>query len=200
MRRNVLFAVLVVAVFYSTNLYAQQIDGNQFYVGIGGSYVSEDFKYSQGFDDTWGGNVKIGYKLHPMADIEFDFDYLDTFDQEESFALPGVNVDGRTELDVMTYMVALKGNFPISSEKVKLFVVVGAGVMTADADYQGSVNGISVSGGSDLTDFCSKVGLGFDLFATPNISIGVEGNYTLGFFDVEDIRYFQLTLGAAFHF
>lgn len=199
MRRNVFFAVLVVTAFYSTNLFAQQIDDNKFYVGIGGSYVSEDFKIN-GFDDTWGGNLKIGYKLHPMADIEFDFDYLDTFDQGESFSLLGYNVDERAELDVTTYMIALKGNFPISSERVRPFVVVGAGVMTADADIHISVNGISSSAGSDNTDFCGKVGLGLDLFATPNISIGVEGNYTLGFNDVEDIRYFQFTLGAALHF
>lgn len=199
MRWNVLFAALVVAVFYSNNLCAQQTDGDKFYIGIGGSFVAEDFDMN-GFDDSWGGNVKIGYSFHPLADIEFVFDYLDTFDYAESYDLYGYTVDERAELDIRTYMIALKGGFPISSERGKLFVVVGAGLMTADLDAHVSVNGFPASASTDDTDFCGKVGLGFDLFATPNISIGVEGNYTLGFSDLEDIGYFQYTLGAAFHF
>lgn len=177
MRWNVLLAVLVVAVFYSNNLCAQQADDNKFYVGVGGSYVDEDFDVS-GFDDSWGGNVKIGYSFHPLGDIEFVFDYLDSFDYAESY-----------EFDIRTYMVAVKGGFPIPRERGKLSVVVGAGLMTADAEAS-----------LDDTDFCGKVGLGYDVFVTPAISIGVEGNYTIGFSDLEDIGYFQYSLGAAFHF
>jgi hypothetical protein len=39
-----------------------------------------------------------------------------------------------------------------------------------------------------------------DFFATQDISFGIEGNYTGGFNDLEDIRYFNFTLGVAYHF
>ena len=199
MRKSVLFVLLMLVVFSSTPLHAQQIDAKKIYVGIGGSFVSEDFK-GGGFDDTWGGNFKIGYSLHPLADIEFDFDYLDKFDEVKGFPLEGVSVFGEGELSVRTYMVALKGYFPISSEMVKLSVVVGGGIMTADSDFHANANGLSRSDAIDETDFCAKGGLGIDIFASKEISFGLEGNYTLGFSDVEDIRYFQFILGAAYHF
>jgi hypothetical protein len=39
------------------------------------------------------------------------------------------------------------------------------------------------------------------LFATQDISFGIEGNYTFGGFDdLEDIEYFNFTTGIAYHF
>lgn len=198
-RLSLCFVVLIAVAFYSANLCAQQIDNNKFYIGIGGSYVFEDFKNISGVDNTWGANVNFGYQFHPMGTIEFDFDYLDSFDQAGSFESSGDRVDQSLEVDIMTYMIAVKGIAPLSTERVKLFVVVGAGVMTVEATHL-KVNGISRPGSEDQTAACGKVGLGFDLFASPKLSIGVEGNYTAGFSDLSDIRYFQLSLGAAFHF
>ena len=72
--------------------------------------------------------------------------------------------------------------------------------MYADLDFKVSVNGSSISDSYDETELCGKVGLGLDFFATPEISFGIEGNYTLGFNDLEEIRYFNFTLGVAYHF
>ena len=168
-------------IFFSTSLYAQQADVKKFYVGAGGSYAIEDFDGGD-FDNSWGVNVKFGYNLHPLVDIEFDFDYLNEFE------------DRGYDLNIMTYMIALKGYFPISTEKVKLSVVVGGGIMYADLDSEVSAYL------PDETELCAKIGLGLDFFATPDISFGIEGNYTLGFNDLEEIRYFNFTLGVAYHF
>lgn len=199
MRKHVLFGIVLAAVFFSTPLFAEQIGAKRFYAGMGGSYALEDFE-GGGFDDTWGANVKFGYHLHPMADIEFDFDYLDEFEEVEGFSAQGISVAGTADMEVRTYMVALKGYFPISNDRVRLSVVVGGGFMTADSDFGINFNGVSSSDAIDETDPCAKVGVGLDFFATPEISIGIEGNYTLGFFDVEDIRYFHFIVGAAYHF
>lgn len=199
MRKHVLFEIVLVAVFFSTPLFAEQIDAKRFYGGMGGSYALEDFK-GGGFDDTWGVNIKFGYNLHPMADIEFDFDYLDEFEEVEGFPAQGIAVDGTAEVEVRTYMVALKGYFPIPNDKVRLSVVVGGGFMTANSDFPIDFDGDSNSDAIDETDPCAKVGIGIDFFASPEISIGIESNYTLGFFDVEDIRYFHIIVGAAYHF
>jgi opacity protein-like surface antigen len=200
MRKHVLFELVLAAVFFSTApLYAEQIGDKNFYAGIGGTWALEDFK-GGGYDDTWGMNFKFGYNLHPMADIEFDFDVLDEFEEVEGFSSQNAGVNGDANLNVRTYMVALKGYFPISSDQVRLSVVVGAGIMTVDSDFQAGLDGGFRRDGIDETDPCGKVGLALDFYATREISIGVEGNYTLGFFDVEDIRYFHFILGAAYHF
>ena len=175
MKRHLFFAVLVVVIFSCTSLYAGQDHLDHFYVGAGGSYAVEDFDNGPDYDNSWGVNAKIGYHTHPLLDIEFDFDYLSKFE------------DDAVDLEILTYMIALKGYFPISTEKVKLSTVVGTGIMHTDA-Y------------GDETDWCGKVGLGLDFFTTQDISLGIEGNYTLGFGDLHDIGYFNFTIGAAYHF
>jgi len=199
MKKHFFFTALMMVTFFSTSLYAQQADVKKFYVGAGGSYAIEDFDVGD-FDNSWGVNVKFGYNLHPLLDIEFDFDYLDKFEYSDEFEFSGMNIEGNADLNIMTCMIALKGYFPISTEKVKLSVVVGGGIMYADLDYKVSVNGSSISDSHDETELCGKVGLGLDFFATPDISFGIEGNYTLGFNDLEEIRYFNFTLGVAYHF
>ncbi len=175
MKRHLFFAVLVVVIFSCTSLYAGQDHLDCFYVGVGGSYAIEDFDSSADFDNSWGVNAKIGYHTHPLLDVEFGLDYLNKFECDA------------VDLEILTYMVALKGYFPISTEKVKLSTVVGAGIMHADAN-------------ADETDLCGKVGLGLDFFTFQDISLGIEGNYTFGFGDLDDIGYFNFTIGAAYHF
>jgi opacity protein-like surface antigen len=199
MKKYFFFTVLLMVIFFSTSLYAQQADVKKFYVGAGGSYAIEDFDGGD-FDNSWGVNAKVGYHLHPLVDIEFDFDYLNEFEDREKFEFLGMDIEGEADLNIMTYMIALKGYFPISTEKLKLSVVVGGGIMYADLDFKVSVNGSSISDSYDETELCGKVGLGLDFFATQDISFGIEGNYTLGFNDFEDIRYFNFTLGVAYHF
>ena len=176
MKKHLFFAVLVVVIFYSTSLYAGQDHLDHFYVGIGGSYAVEDFDDSPDFDNSWGANAKIGYHTHPLLDIELNFDYLNKFEY---------NI---VDLEIFTCMFVLKGYFPVSTEKVKLSTVVGAGLMHADFKSD------------DEIDLCGKVGLGLDFFAFQDISLGIEGNYTFGFGDLDEIRYFNFTIGAAYHF
>lgn len=177
MKRHFFFAVLalVTVIFSCTSLYAEQDHLGNFYVGIGGSYAVENFDNSSEYDNSLGVNAKIGYHTHPLLDIELDFDYLSKFE------------DDAVDPEILTCMFALKGYFPISTEKVKLSTIVGTGLMHADAN-------------GDKTDLCGKVGLGLDFFTTQDISIGVEGNYTFGFGDLDDIRYFNFIIGAAYHF
>jgi opacity protein-like surface antigen len=204
MKKHLFFAVLVVVIFYSTSLYAAQDHLDHFYVGVGGSYAVEDFDNSPDYDNSWGVNAKIGYHTHPLLDIEVDFDYLNNFEYSETYKVFGTRFEEEGEVEIFTCMFVLKGYFPISTEKVKLSTVVGAGLMHADLKYRLSISGLpdetSISGSDDEIDLCAKVGLGLDFFATQDISLGIEGNYTFGFGDLDDIMYFNFTIGAAYHF
>ena len=198
--KKYLFCIsLVMTIFFASFVYAQQAEVKKFYVGAGGSYAIEDFDGGD-FDNSWGVNAKVGYHLHPLVDIEFDFDYLNEFEDSEEFEFLGMDIEGEADLNIMTYMIALKGYFPISTEKLKMSVIVGGGIMYADLDLKVRVNGSSMSDSYDETELCGKIGLGLDFFATQDISFGIEGNYTAGFNDLEDIRYFNFTLGVAYHF
>ncbi len=206
MKRYFFFAALALmtVIFSCTSLYAGHNHLDHFYVGAGGSYAVEDFDDSPDYDNSWGVNAKIGYHTHPLLDIELDFNYLNNFEYGESYKVSGIHFEGEVDLEIFTFMFALKGYFPISTEKVKLSTVVGAGLMHADAEYEFSISKlpdkISISGSDDEIDLCGKVGLGLNFFTTQDVSLGIEGNYTFGFGDLDTIRYFNFTIGAAYHF
>ncbi len=192
MRAYLFFITLAAVTFFSTSLYAQQTERKQFYIGAGGSYAVENFYDDAQFENSPGVNLKFGYHLHPLADIEFDFNYLDEFES------PDNQLD--YNLSVTTYMFVMKGFFPINSEVVRLAVVVGGGVMAADFDSH-------LIGTGDDADLCYKLGLGLDVFATQAVSFGFEASWTNGIDNLSGnerdfgrVEYFNFTLGAAFHF
>ncbi len=200
MKKLSILAVLVMGLCFSTLSYGADAAGKTFYIGAGGSYAVENF--NSDFDDTWGINAKAGYHLHPRIDIEFDYNYLSDFEPEDKGESLGTPFEASVEYQVETYMFVVKGYFPSPSEKAKLGVIVGAGIMDVDGDAKLKVGGISFSDGEHEADLCGKVGLGLDLFATQDISFGVEGSYTFADFDdlPEDIEYFNFTAGIAYHF
>jgi hypothetical protein len=200
MNKDFIFGLLVVTMCFSTPLYAQQADVNHYYIGAGASYVMENFNSE--FDDTWGINAKVGYHLHPQIDIEVDYNYLSGFDDEDKWGSSGTSFETDLEYEVETYMFVVKGYFPSPTEKARLGVIVGAGIMDVDADAKLKVDEMSYSGGEHEADLCGKVGLGADLFATPDISFGIEATYTFAGFDdlPENIEYFNFTAGIAYHF
>lgn len=178
----------------------QQADATNFYVGAGGSYAIENFDGGD-FDNSAGVNLKFGYKLHPLFDLEFDFNYIDEFEDDlRGVVLPAKLTGAKIGLNIATYMFVMKGYFPIDSETVKLSVVLGGGLMDADSTIKADLGDSSITGSSDDTDLAWKIGLGLDVFASPEVSFGFEGNYTMGIDDLEDIRYLNFTLGAAYHF
>jgi outer membrane protein W len=194
---------LTLMIFFLTAPYAHAATG--LYVGAGGSYAVENFDDDNDFDNinydnSWGINVKVGYHLHELLDLEFNYDYLNKFEVDDSSTVAGTRFDVDIDVEVMTYMFTLKGFFPIASEKVKLSVIAGGGLMYADADRKVRFAGNSTSSSDDEIDGCAKFGLGFDYFIIQNFSAGIEGNYTLGFGDLDEIRYFNFTLGVAYHF
>jgi len=195
---------LALMIFFLISPYAHAATG--FYVGAGGSYAVENFDDDDddfddiNYDNSWGINAKVGYHLHELLDLEFNYDYLNKFEVDDSSTVLGTRFDVDIDVEVMTYMLTLKGFFPIASEKVKLSVVAGGGLMYADADRKVRIAGTSTSSSDDEIDGCAKFGLGFDYFLTQNFSAGIEGNYTLGFGNLDEIRYFNFTLGVAYHF
>ncbi len=211
MKKFSILTVLLVLCF-STSSYAADAAGRTFYIGVGGSYAFEDYDVDEleneleefasdsdvDFDNTWGVNLKVGYHLKNWLSLEFDFDYLSAFEVDEEVDVLGVAVDLDADVDVMTYMAVAK--FTCVLEPVKPFVVVGGGIMDTDVDAKVSAIGYSDSDSESESDTCAKLGLGVDFFATSNVSIGLEGSYVRGFGDLDEVRYFNVTLGLGYHF
>jgi len=197
---SILFAAALL--FLTTSTVNAEPDGyKMFYIGGGGSYGIENFDGSGNWDNSWGINAKVGYHFMDIASVQFDYDYLWGFEDSESIDFLGDTFDGDAELDIMTYILSLKGHFPVKWYNViSPFVIVGGGIMHADADFKIRGPGFSSNSSSDEIDFCGKIGGGFDFFFNEYFSLNLEGNYTSGFSDLDDIQYFHFILGGVIRF
>jgi len=188
MKKISIFFAAAFFFFTTATVNADSDDYKKFFIGAGGSYGIENFDDGGDFDNSWGVNAKIGYHPIEILAVQFDYDYLWEFEDNDFF-------NGKAELDIMTYILSLKGNFPVKWYNViSPFIIVGGGIMDADADFN------SNNSSENKTDWCGKIGGGFDFFFTENFSANLEGNYTHGFRDLKDIRYFHFILGVVFRF
>jgi len=174
-------------------------------------------------DDTWGVNAKLGYHVNEFFAVEAVFDYFSAFETSEALIHPTttgaastmgiISEDG--ELNIMTFMLA--GKFCWPGRAIEPYGIVGAGVMQADWDRKLGAGSGSASDSPALsassTGGCAKVGVGVDFFLSDHLSLGVEGGTTFNWgnpeFDLDalgeeveelGIRYWTVTLGAAYHF
>ena len=180
------------------------------YVGIGGTYAMQDFDtgdldslrqygFDPKYDDTWGINGKIGYKVNPYFSVELALEYLSGFNYNQTVRVGATPVTLDSDIDIFTAIIAAK-IYPIQG-MIKPYFTLGLGVMRASIDATASAPGYLTSTGSDdETDPCGKVGIGVDYFVSQNVSLNLEGAYTFGFNDLDDVRYFTVSAGVAFHF
>jgi opacity protein-like surface antigen len=207
-KKLLLLALLSVSLCFPALSYGQGGGGHGVYIGIGGSYVIENFDvksenilgttYDPDFDDTWGVNVKIGNHFTKWFSLEFDYDYLFDFESEKTLNIIGLPVKTELNAQINTYMIVAK--FSAGSGMVQPFFVAGGGMMNVEADARASAGGTSASDSDSETDPCAKVGLGLDFFLNDNVSIGIEGTHVWGFNDLDEIKYFSLTSGVGYHF
>jgi len=168
------------------------------------------YSYLTGFDSDESATFEeimaaAGVTEADLLDFGFSPEELDLLDMVD------ISLGAEIEVDVMTFM--LEGKYAISGN-LSPYLVLGLGLMYADTDGDlkataaaaGQSFSFSFGGDDSDTKACWKVGLGVDWWATPNVTVGLEGSYVFGFSDAEfdgvdvGIDYFIFTLGIAYHF
>ena len=140
-----------------------------------------------GFDDSWGVQLKAGYVVNKLLCVEAMYEFVDAFEIDSN----GVS----DELDVMNVMVNAKLTCPAFDTWVP-YVTGGLGVMSANEEirYAGVENDTRENGLS------ARGGAGVDYYMTDEFSIGLEGAYVTGFGNVDHVRFTELLLGVSYHF
>ena len=202
-------AAVMVLIFLSSNLYAQDTG---LYIGIGGNYALQNFDTSDlnndlrpyglnvDFDNSPGFNAKVGYHFSKLFSAEFVYDYFTDFSWSQTTRISGVPVAVDAKIKIWTFMIAGKLSPDIGSEVVRPYITAGIGRMHGDLDVTASAGGFTAATSDSADDNCAKFGVGVDFYATKNISVGLEGSYVVGFGDMDNMKYTNLSLGVAYHF
>jgi opacity protein-like surface antigen len=145
MKKISIFFAAAFLFFTTSTVNADSDDYKDFYIGAGGSYAIENFDGGD-FDNSWGINAKLGYHIIEEIAVQFDYDYLWGFDDKESIELFGDSFDGKAELDIMTYILSLKGNFTVRwYQVISPFVIAGVGLMLMKQTGVVKLEGASIS-------------------------------------------------------
>jgi len=204
MKKTLVFSVLAVVLVFTSATSAQD---KGIYIGIGGAYNWENFDIEDvdlygldmDFDGALGLNLRAGYQFSDVFSAGLDLDFAQGFELEDSVLVAGVPVTMNAEVDIITYTLAAKVSVG-GTEVVKPYFLAGVGAMSGDVKATGSAMGISITESESETDLCTKLAGGIDFYTSQNVSIGAEGSYMMGFGDMEEIRYFTLAIGVAYHF
>ncbi len=184
--------VVFIVLCLSTMSYAKE---NKLYVGVGFSGAFENFRTELPFDSTDGFNGRIGFYLTDAFSIELEYTHFPGFES---------NLQGTSEIDIDTYIVAAKYD-AYSSDKYALFVTGGFGSMKADADFSEElpshwrvING--ETGDGSYSGTCLKIGFGGNYFLRPNVALRIEMSNVFGMGDVDEFRYNNWLAGVSIYF
>ncbi len=144
------------------------------YFGAGGTYAIENFDVpGYNLDNTFGFNVRAGYRAIPNLAVELEYEWYD------DFGIQGVEVDG--------WALTVNGKGYLATGRVQPFVLVGLGVIHGEA----SAGGLSL----DDEAFGVRLGAGIDAYTTENLVISIDASYVLPTGNLDDFQYFALGWG-----
>jgi opacity protein-like surface antigen len=183
MRRQLcVFAVALLGVFAPPSARAADPDfaRSGVYVGVGGTYgfnlLESAFDDVLGsdveVDDTWGFNARLGYRALRWLAVEVEYEYLDNFE---------VSVDDFRLADLKAQTISGNLRFIVPIRRFQPYLCLGAGATLFSLD-DNAVPGLDV----DHSSFSGRLGLGFDVYVTRNIVLGIGADAVLSTAEVED--------------
>jgi hypothetical protein len=138
-----------------------------------------------------GANFRVGYRMHPRVASEVHFEWL----TPAGISLSG-DVDDPRAFEVQSWVVSanLKG-YVLTGGSVQPFLLVGAGMMSAELDDKGNY-GFAV----DDFSFVGRMGGGLEYYFTPHLVGTVDLTYVLPVGDLDTFHFISGGLGLQYRF
>lgn len=145
---------------------------------------------SSDVDNSWGASGRLGYRLHPRFAIEAQFEFLSNIEVD------GKDMDGGDEHKNEINLFALTGNAKafLLTGRFQPYLIAGAGWSRARFDPPGS------GPKSRHNGFATRIGAGFDLYASEDVALSTEVGYVLHTGKLEDLDYLSIGLGLTLRF
>ena len=150
------------------------------YIGVGATYginvLESAFDDVLGnnvdVDNTWGANARLGYRATSWLAVEAEYEYLDNFE---------VSVDNIRLADLQAQTISANLRFIVPIKRFQPYLVLGAGATLFSLD-DNAVPGLDV----DHSSFSGRVGLGFDIYLTRSILLGIGADAVVSNAEVTD--------------
>lgn len=190
---------------------ADEFGRHGFYVGANATYAFDLFQteiYSAAgvgtvpldYSDSWGFNVRAGYRLLSFLAIEAQYEWLDGID----ISAPAFGPVGTYDPNVLT------GNLKLilPTWRIQPYVLAGIGLTSWSLDV---APGIPLAGSSG-TGFAFRGGAGLDIYLTKHVVLNTEGTAVLNTADFalpstagvatlqSNLYYFSLSAGLTYRF
>lgn len=153
------------------------------YVGAGGVYAIENIDAPAGIssvDDSWGYNIKGGYRFNQIFALEAKWEQWLGFDYSPAFDFDG-------------WLVSASGKAFFSDGPIQPFVLAGLGMM-------GGQDSSPNPGKRDVHELGVRFGAGMDFYASRNWAVSAEAGYVLGTGDLSGYDLIPISLGVMYRF
>ena len=147
--------------------------------------------------DSWGFNVRGGYRFNEYVAAEGIYEYADKFGGSVVSPLTG----RKRSADVQTNMGAAGGKLILPLDRFQPYLWAGMGMLNANGNASiQRLNGQTVRASDSNTGFMGRVAGGVDLFVTREISLYTDASYVMPATGPTDLYYFSLGFGGRYNF
>jgi len=164
-------------------------------VGVAGFYALEDFDSASGLeiDDSFGGALFAGYRVHRHVSIELRGEYLDGFD----IGPQGDPTDSMLDAEVDGFLVTAGPKLYPFTGALQPFVGLGLGAIHAELEGRAS-DGTRFS--DDDTDVVIRPAAGLDFHVSETLVLNLEAAYVSPGGSLQDIDFATFSSGLTFRF
>jgi hypothetical protein len=171
------------------------------YAERGLPYISKEWMNKEDSGYTSAMNSRVGYRFNENLALEIDFDYIPGVPGYDlAIGSDALTSSDKSDLDVTTYMPAMKFSPDLGYKTVRPYIIGGFGLMhaeTASERYNPLIWFVDPKHESVL-EASSKIGLGLDL-RKDNTSLGIQGSLASGSGDLADFAYQSWSMGLTLH-
>lgn len=194
------------------------------FLGMGVNYFFEEFDplaitiggpdagtFSRAFDDSWGFNLRGGWRFNDYFATEAVLEYADGYSSEVSYPALGVAGETNTTKDTLwTIDFAVNGKAILPLGRFEPYVSGGIGFMYGnqleindiwgrDPDTGENVQ-TRTSSSDDPVVFMGRVAGGVDFAVTDTVGLFAEAAYLIPTSSLEDFNAISVTLGGRLTF
>lgn len=169
------------------------------FAGLGASFEVPAF---QGIltgrgGDSWGFNVRGGYRFNEYVAAEGIYEYADKFGGSVTSPLTG----RKRSADVQTNLGAAGWKLILPLNRFQPYLWGGIGMLNANGNAKiQRLDGATVRASDSNTGFMGRVAGGLDVFLTREISVYTDASYVMPATGPTDLYYFSLGFGGRYNF